>query len=92
LVTLAAPATVVLDYGILPPDYQKNFKKFKTAPSVQTIRQPLNESLTEHEEQLIRQALIENDWNQSQAARALKISEPNLRYRMNKLGIVKNKT
>lgn len=89
LVTLATPAMTILDYGVLPPDYQKDFKKFKAAPSAQTIRQSLNESLTEHEEQLIRQALIENEWNQSQAARALKISEPNLRYRMNKLGITK---
>jgi len=89
LVTLATPAMTILDYGILPPDYQKDFKKFKASPSAQTIRQSLHESLTEHEEQLIRQALVENDWNQSQAARALKISEPNLRYRMNKLGITK---
>jgi two-component system NtrC family response regulator len=92
LVPLALPAMTILDDSVLPPDYQKDFKKFNAAPSVQTIRRSLNESLAEHEQQLIRQGLIENEWNQSQAARALKISEPNLRYRMNKLGIVKNKT
>jgi len=90
LVTLAKPATTVLHRDILPPDYQKDFRKFKAASSMPTVRQSLTEGLAEYEAQLIRQTLIENDWNQSQAARALKISEPNLRYRMNKLGIIKN--
>ncbi|MCI0695458.1 sigma-54-dependent Fis family transcriptional regulator [candidate division KSB1 bacterium] len=89
LVTLAKPNITILRYDLLPPEYQKEFKKNKATSLAQTIRKSLNESLAEHEEQLIRQALIENDWNQSQAARVLKISEPNLRYRMNKLGITK---
>ena len=49
----------------------------------------LQEHHTEVEEQLIPQALLTNDWNQSQAARALKIPEQTLRYKMGKLGIVK---
>jgi len=89
LVTLAKPTATVLDRSILPPDYQKDFRKFKAAPSAPAVRQSLTESLAACEEQLIRKALLENVWNQSQAARALKISEPNLRYRMNKLGITK---
>jgi DNA-binding NtrC family response regulator len=91
LVTLAKPNMTILRFDLLPPEYQKEFKKIKAASSVPTIRQSLNESLAEYEKQLIRQALLENDWNQSQAARALKISEPNLRYRMNKLRITKPK-
>jgi two-component system response regulator AtoC len=49
----------------------------------------LTESLADYEETLIRQALIENDWNQSKAARALGISEQTMRYKMGKLGIMK---
>jgi transcriptional regulator with GAF, ATPase, and Fis domain len=92
LVTLAKSTTTVLDRSILPPNYQKDFRKFKALSSSQTARKSLNENLAEYEAQLIREVLLENDWNQSQAAHALKISEPNLRYRMNKLGMVKNKT
>jgi transcriptional regulator with GAF, ATPase, and Fis domain len=89
LVTLAKPNLTVLRFDLLPPDYQKEFKKIIAAPAAPTIRKSLNESLAECEAQLIQQALQEHHWNQSQAARALKISEPNLRYRMNKLGITK---
>jgi transcriptional regulator with GAF, ATPase, and Fis domain len=92
LVTLAAPAMTVLHEDVLPPEYQKDFKKFAAAPMACSLRKSLNESMAECEAQFIRQALQENNWNQSQAARALKISEPNLRYKMNKLMIAKNQT
>ncbi len=87
LVTLAKPTATVLDRSILPQNYQKELRKFKTPSPVQTVRKSLNESLAEYEAQLIQQALSENDWNQSQAARALGISEQTVRYKMNKLGI-----
>ncbi|MFQ5603860.1 MAG: sigma 54-interacting transcriptional regulator [bacterium] len=90
LVTLAIPATRILDHDILPPDYKKEFKKLTKKQALSTIRKSLKESLSEYEVQLIRQALIENDWNQSQAARSLKISEPTLRYKMKKLKVVKS--
>jgi len=40
---------------------------------------------------IIRQALIESKWNQSAAARALRISEQLLRYKMKKLSVSRQK-
>ncbi|NIV72408.1 hypothetical protein GWN26_06835 [Candidatus Saccharibacteria bacterium] len=54
-----------------------------------TYRKSLQESLEEYEEQIIRQTLKENDWNQSQTARLLQVSEQTIRYKMAKFGIVK---
>jgi len=45
--------------------------------------------LPNYEARLIRQALEANDWNQSQAARQLRIPVQTVHYKMNKLGIVK---
>ena len=57
-----------------------------TLPSHKIIR-PLSESLSEYEKQLIHDALIAYNWNQSKTARILKTSEQTLRYKMGKLGI-----
>ena len=54
-----------------------------------TVNQSLSERVSEFEEKIIRETLIANDWNQSKAARELKISVQALRYKMNKLGIKK---
>ncbi|MBT3380018.1 MAG: sigma-54-dependent Fis family transcriptional regulator [Lentisphaerae bacterium] len=45
------------------------------------------ESLWEAERQMIEQALLDCNWNQSKAARALAISRHHLRYRIKKYGI-----
>jgi transcriptional regulator with GAF, ATPase, and Fis domain len=44
-------------------------------------------ALASMEKKLILQALQDNDWNQSRAARSLGISRDNLRYRIKKYGI-----
>ena len=38
---------------------------------------------------MIRESLVNNNWNQSKAARALNIPEQTLRYKMHKLKISK---
>lgn len=45
-------------------------------------------ALEEIEEQLVRQALDLTNWNQSEAARLLRIGRNALRYKMNKYGLV----
>lgn len=89
LVTLAKPNVKVLDISILPAEFHKEWKNSKTSTSGIKITKSLTESLKNYEEQLIRQALIENGWNQSKAARALKISEQTIRYKMGKLCLEK---
>jgi len=49
----------------------------------------LQEKVNDFEAQLIRQALEESQWNQSQAARLLGTAEYTIRYKMEKLGIAK---
>ncbi|NIS39086.1 GAF domain-containing protein [Candidatus Saccharibacteria bacterium] len=90
LVTLASPDIKVLTRKSLPKEFQKEFKKLSANDEVSShLNTSLQESLNEYEEKLIRQALHENDWIQAKAARALNISEQTLRYKMNRLGIVK---
>ncbi|MFQ5652439.1 MAG: sigma 54-interacting transcriptional regulator [bacterium] len=91
LVTLAAPEATVLNPKILPREYRKEFKKLTAMQEPHPVPKSLQEALDETEELLIRQALRDHDWNQSQAARALRISERTIRYKMEKLGIVKQR-
>ena len=89
IVALAPPKTDILDHDLLPPEIKKEFKKFTLAHAQAYVTQSLEESLAEYEEQLIRNVLLEHDWNQSQTARVLKIPVPTLRYKMGKLGIIR---
>lgn len=91
LVTLAPVEMKVLDQEVLPPEFQREFKKMmKRDRDVEhPLRKSLQESLEEYEEQIIRQVLKENDWNQSKTARLLQVSEQTIRYKMAKFGIVK---
>jgi transcriptional regulator with PAS, ATPase and Fis domain len=53
---------------------------------VPLVRDGLDAALRSYERQIIQRALREADGNQSAAARALKIGEPKLRYRLRILG------
>jgi len=87
LVALAPPESEVIDEDVLPPDLKKQFKRIKPEAEDVHISNSLVDMLALYEQKLIRQVLLENDWNQSKSARALKLSVQNLRYRMKKLGI-----
>lgn len=89
LVTLASPETSTIDRSLLPKEYQREFKKIAADFEVEPVQKSLQDSLADFEEQLLRKVLAENDWNQSQAARVLQISEGTMRYKIEKLGIVK---
>ena len=87
LVTLATPEMTIISSEILPAEFQQEFKDLKSYSETNTIQNSLQDNLTNFEIQLIRQTLIENNWNQRKTARLLKISEGTLRYKMEKLGI-----
>ena len=86
LVTLASPETKVLDAKLIPQNIRKKLTKSKSTENY-IVTQSLSERIYEFEEKIIREALIANDWNQSKAARALKISVQALRYKISRLGI-----
>lgn len=87
LVALAPAELEVLDYDVLPPEVKKEFKRAQPHFEEVQVAASLVENLARYEAKLIRQALAENNWNQSQAARALKVSVQDLRYKLRKLGI-----
>ncbi len=92
LVTLASPETAVLEYEILPADLKDEYSQFVLNRTASEVSKSLKERLQSCEEQIIRQTLMQHDWNQSKAARSLKISEQIMRYRMKKLGIAREKS
>jgi len=89
LVTVTNPDVVTIKSKILPLDLKMEFEQFKANHSTFNESLPLKENLQVHEADLIKRALDECGWNQSQAARMLRISERNIRFRMEKLNITK---
>ncbi|KAA0230070.1 GAF domain-containing protein [candidate division KSB1 bacterium] len=89
LVTLAGPKMVILERDLLPQELHKEMKKIEAGQQDAGIIKPLYESLSEYEEQLLRQALAANNWNIAKTARELRIAEQTLRYKMGNLGIVR---
>jgi transcriptional regulator with GAF, ATPase, and Fis domain len=87
IVTLAAPDQKLIDRGVLPPEVQKELKRTKRTGGSTPVQISLRKSLTDHEAQLIGETLEACAWNQSLAARMLKVSEPTLRYKMRRLKI-----
>jgi len=89
LVTLTPEKKKMIDTKIIPKEYMDEYKRIATDDSVKPLIKPLQKSIDEYEKELIKRALNDNNWNQSKAARKLKISERAMRYRMEKLGIKK---
>ena len=87
VVTLVPKGRKQIDSKLIPPEFRKELKALRQSPE---LNKPLTESLADYEETLIRQALEDNKWNQSRAARALGISEQTIRYKMQKLNIQKS--
>ena len=83
MVTLAPPSATVIARKHLPEDLhgelQNNWDE----------NYSLQERLQEVERKIIIQVLDEFNWNQSKAARKLRISERNIRFKMSKLNIQK---
>jgi transcriptional regulator with GAF, ATPase, and Fis domain len=89
MVTVASPDSLTIDPSYFPIELQKELKNYrkKTEPSAGS--EPLKEQVNKYEADLIKETLIECNWNQSEAARRLKTSEKNIRYKIGKLNIQK---
>jgi transcriptional regulator with GAF, ATPase, and Fis domain len=92
LITLAPKNVKVLGRAVLPEDLKEEMRRVKFVYDEDKIPKSLAVKLAEYEEDLIRQALTAHDWNQSRAARSLKIAVQTIRYKMDKLGIRKGPT
>ena len=89
LVALAPAEARILDTDVLPADIKRAVKEARGHQIADHSSQSLHERVTEFEAQLIRQALAANGWNQSKAARQLRMPVQTLSYKIGKYGIVK---
>jgi transcriptional regulator with GAF, ATPase, and Fis domain len=89
MVTLAMPDATQLDLSLLPEEYLVDYRRsahFSRSPSG---RKSLRESVQDVERTILLEALRGSDWNQSEAARTLGISERAIRYKISRLHLVK---
>lgn len=89
IVTLAPQNENIIYKNSLPSEHLEEVQNIKTQRSVKGSGLSLTETLEGIEIQLIREALVNNKWNQSRAAMALNIPEQTLRYKMHKHQILK---
>jgi transcriptional regulator with PAS, ATPase and Fis domain len=89
LVTLAPESASVIDSQLFPGDLSKELQHFRERYKQRQPGSSLKENMENYEAQLIRQVLIDCEWNQSEAARRLGISEKGIRYKLRKLHIQK---
>ncbi len=87
LVALAPREQEVLGENLLQGEILEEYREYQENGESYELRLSLDEQLARYESRLIRQALEQCHWNQSEAARRLQISEQRLRYRMKKLNI-----
>ena len=89
IVTLTPADIEIIDRQFLPYEYEVLMKTFQKEDTNQSKLKSLSQNIAEYERNMIEHALIENSWNQSQAARSLQITEQTIRYKIGKLGIEK---
>jgi Nif-specific regulatory protein len=91
IVTVTPADASIIDAGFLPSDIRKDLADFRSDFTASQPARSLKEQVDQYEAELIRKILIDCHWNQSKAARRLKISETNMRYKISQLGIQRNK-
>ena len=90
LVALTPSAQKIVGMDILPKEYIEELEQQKIHNYVKESRLSLSTRLNDIESQIIKEALINNEWNQTRAAQFLNIPEQTLRYKMHRLKISKD--
>ena len=78
-----------IDSSFFKMELKEEFENYRSETKVVHRITPLKKHMNKYEAEFIRKTLIECDWNQSEAARRLKTSEKNIRYKMENLNIRK---
>lgn len=89
IVAISAKDEKIIKADKIRKEMKNELKGIYEYPSEYGTNRSLNELLSRMEENLLRQALVNCRWNQTKAARSLKIPEQTLRYKMSKYGINK---
>jgi transcriptional regulator with PAS, ATPase and Fis domain len=90
LVAITPSSQKTIGIEILPKEYVEEMKQEKWQQYASQSNHSLNTRLHDIEAQIIHEALISCNWNQTKAAQSLNIPEQTLRYRMRKLKISKD--
>ncbi|MDH3269045.1 MAG: hypothetical protein OEM46_09360, partial [Ignavibacteria bacterium] len=90
LVALTPATQKIVGLDILPKEFVEEMDQEKFHHNTMQANLSLNARLQAIESQIIREALINHDWNQTRAANFLNIPEQTLRYKMHKLKISKD--
>ncbi len=89
LITLTPKEASLIDIESFPADLREELYHFREKQKRQKHLESLKGQVQNFEAQLIKQTLIDCNWNQSEAARRLETSEKNIRYKIIKLNIQK---
>jgi Nif-specific regulatory protein len=89
MVTVIPQNNREIDIDLLPQEFRTELSQLKKFKSKLQTNKSLNESIADFEKELIRQALIQHQWNQTSTASSLGIPESTLRYKMQKYQIKK---
>jgi transcriptional regulator with GAF, ATPase, and Fis domain len=89
LVTLTPENVQIIGFELFPADLRDEIDHFQEQYNPNKSSESLKEQLQNFEFQLIKQTLIECDWNQSEVSRRLQTTEKNIRYKMARLHIQK---
>lgn len=87
IVALAPASRMILEMSMLPGDMLEDDQGKERGTDTRASTLPLHDRVAEYEKELLEEALNKNGWNQSATARALRISEHAIRYKMKILGI-----
>jgi len=87
MVTLTPENNKIVTNDHLPADLKDEFELYQKQKKSTLKKLSLKAQVDNYESKLIKQALIDSEWNQSEAARRLKTSEKNIRYKMEKFSI-----
>jgi transcriptional regulator with PAS, ATPase and Fis domain len=90
IVTLAPSNEKIIYRNSLPAEHLDELQNVKNQRMNFGSQFSLTDKMSEIEVQLIREALVHHNWNQSKAAFSLKIPEQTLRYKMHKFHIEKS--
>jgi transcriptional regulator with GAF, ATPase, and Fis domain len=89
LVAITPSAQKIAGLDILPKEFLEEIEQEKSNHFANQSGLSLNERLNDIESQIIREALINHNWNQTKTANFLNLPEQTLRYKMHKLKITK---
>jgi transcriptional regulator with GAF, ATPase, and Fis domain len=87
IIAVAPSDAETIDPSFFKMELKEEFENYRSETNAVHRTTPLKKHMNKYEAEFIRKTLIECDWNQSEAARQLQISETNIRYKMRQFNI-----